>query len=272
MPAATPVWASLNLKGGVGKTHAVWLLAGVAEERGVRTLVVDLDTQGNVTNSLLPARDDRPCVEALFDPAGDAEAAGLVRPSTLAGVDILPSGPHLARFDLADQTAWEGADLHLSLVDAFADLAGDYDLIVCDCPPRLSLVSFAALAAATGVVVPLEAADWGAQGVVQVTEAVRYVRRRFNPGLELLGYLVSRFKTRRKYQREYLASLHDHFGGLAFDIVIPDRAKFEQSVTERVPITRYSARSAEADLARQLFDETARRAGVAFWPREAVGR
>jgi len=85
--------------------------------------------------------------------------------------------------------------------------SGLYDVIVFDCPPRLSLVSFAALCASDFVIVPLEAADWGAQGIMQVTSAVEYVQSRFNRRLQLLGYLVSRFKRRRAYRRPALACI-----------------------------------------------------------------
>ncbi len=85
--------------------------------------------------------------------------------------------------------------------------------------------------------IPMEAADWGAQGIVQVTEAVEHVRRRHNPDLRLLGYLVSRFKRARAYQQSYVGQLRRHFGANAFDTVVPDLAQFEKSVTDRIPIT-----------------------------------
>ena len=109
----------------------------------------------------------------------------------------------------------------MSLGEGLRAIHDQYDYIVFDCPPRLSLVSFAALCASDFVVIPLEAADWGAQGIVQVTAAVDHVRDRYNPRLVLLGYLVSRFKRARAYQRSYLAKLREHFGLLAFDTVVP---------------------------------------------------
>ena len=121
--------------------------------------------------------------------------------------------------------------------EAIAPLTGTYDFLVIDCPPRLSLVSFAALCASEFVLIPMEAADWGAQGILQVSAAIRYVRKHYNPGLKLLGYVVSRFKTARAYQRSYLTQLRSHFGSLAFDTVIPDLAQFEKSVIDRLPIT-----------------------------------
>ena len=175
---------------------------------------------------------------------------------------MIASGSALAPLDLSDQRAWEKADLHLSLVDFVAQLRGEYDYIIFDCPPRLSLVSFAALCASDGVIIPMEAADWGAQGIMQVTAAIDYVQKHFNDRLALLGYLVSRFKRARAYQQSYLKQLREHFGPKAFDTVLPDLAAFEKSVTDRIPITLHARRSLAAGIARQFFDEVERRAKV----------
>src|SRR5437016_10542620 len=94
---------------------------------------------------------------------------------------------------------------------------------------------------------------------MQVTAAIEYVQEHYNPDLRLLGYLVSRFKRARAYQQSYLKKLREHFGGQAFDTVIPDLAQFEKSVTDRIPITLHARRSEEADIARQFFAEVEQR-------------
>jgi chromosome partitioning protein len=92
-----------------------------------------------------------------------------------------------------------------------------------------------------------------------MTEAVDYVRQRFNPKVRLLGYLVSRYKARRSYQQTYLQQLRRHFGPKVFDTVISDLAGFERSVTDAVPITQHDRRGRAASIARQFFDEACRR-------------
>lgn len=256
---ASRVLTVLNLKGGVGKTHTTWLLAAVCQEQQKRILLVDCDTQGNLSGSF-GQRNATQAIEALFDPAAELNASAIVRHTEFSHIDLIPAGMTLAKFDLSDQRVWERADLQFSLVDPMAELRATYDLIVFDCPPRLSLVSFAALCAAEHVIIPMEAADWGAHGIVQVTAAINHVKQRFNSRLNLLGYLVSRFKTARSYQQSYLKQLREHFGPLAFDTVIPDLAKFEQSVTDRIPITLHAPRSREAGIARCFLDEVERRA------------
>ncbi len=249
----------LNLKGGVGKTHTAWLLAAVAEERQRRILVIDTDTQCNFSSSFLSLPDGRAGLEVVFDPAAELEVASLIRRTDYPHIDVLPATPSLSRFDLSDQQTWEKADLHLALAHGLAGVRNSYDLIVIDCPPRLSLASFASLCASDAVLIPLEAADWGAQGIVQVKTATDYVRRKFQPNLALLGYLVSQFKPRRSFQQAYLSRLRTHFGDLAFDTIVPDLAEFEKSVATRIPITRYAPRSRAAGIARALFDEVERR-------------
>ena len=172
----------INLKGGVGKTHTTWLLAGVCEERGKRVLVVDTDTQGNITRSLLTSGGSPlPGVEALFDPRTETDPLSLIRRTKFAHIDLLPSSAVLAAYDLSDQRVWEKSDLHFSLAEGLRSIRSSYDYLVFDCPPRLSLVSFAALCASDYVIIPLEAADWGAQGIVQVTAAVEHAQERYNP-------------------------------------------------------------------------------------------
>jgi chromosome partitioning protein len=263
MPAALDRLAKiitvLNLKGGVGKTHTIWLLVSVCQERSLRVLALDTDTQGNLSNSFLSPDEQRPGIDALFHPGNEQDILSLIRRTTYSHIDIVPANPQLARFDLSDQREWEKADLHFSLVDAMGELRSQYDYIVFDCPPRLSLVSFAALCASDHVIIPMEAADWGAQGIMQVTEAIRYVHQHYNRRLQLLGYLVSRFKRARAYQQSYLKQLREHFGSLAFDTVLPDLAQFEKSVTDRIPITLHAPKSEEAGIARAFFDEVERR-------------
>lgn len=162
MPRAH-VLTVLNLKGGVGKTHATWLLASVAQERSLPVLAIDLDTQGNLTTSFVSDGGSKGSIAVLFDPACDEEPGALIQKTPFQCINLIPSSPALARFDVADQKVWEKTDSYYSLLEAVNALRSDYRLIVFDCPPRLSLVSFAALCASNSVIIPMEAADSGAR-------------------------------------------------------------------------------------------------------------
>jgi chromosome partitioning protein len=259
MSPCAHVLTVLNLKGGVGKTHCVWVMAGVCAERNLRMLCIDTDTQGNLSNSFLPQRGNALGIEQLLHPANEADLLPLIYPTQYPTIDIVPAGVTLRQYDLSDQRAWEAAELELSFVNAINSVRHKYDYIVFDCPPRLSLVSFAALTASDAVIVPLEAADWGAQGIIQVTKAVEYVQEHFNARLQILGYLISRFKAQRTYQRTYQQELRKVFGSLVFDEVLPDRAEFEKSVTDALLITQHAPNSSSAAIARRFFAEVERR-------------
>ena len=249
----------LNLKGGVGKTHTTWLLASVCQERGKRVLLIDTDTQGNLSSSFLGDGSPTPGVERLLHPGSDSDIHSLIRRSKYDHIDYVPSSAAVAPFDESDQAEWEKSDLHLAFRPAIAAVKNQYDYVLIDCPPRLSLVSFAALCASDAIIIPMEPADWGAQGIMLVTQAVEYVQQHHNADLKLLGYLVSRAKLGRTFQQSYIRQLRDHFGPLAFDTVLKDLALFERAVTDRVPITIYAPRSQAATIARRLFDEVCAR-------------
>ena len=163
MPQACVV-AVLNLKGGVGKTHSAWLLASVCQERKRRVLLIDTDTQGNLSSSFLDEANTVPGVEMLLHPGSDHNPLPLVRRTPFAHIDIIPSSPAVARFDESNKDEWEKSDLHRCFVDPIRALTSKYDYIVFDCPPRLSLVSFAALTASNAIIIPMETADWVRQG------------------------------------------------------------------------------------------------------------
>jgi chromosome partitioning protein len=252
--SSATVLTVLNRKGGVGKTHLCWLIASVCQERGRRCLIVDLDPQANLSASFV-AEDDRPTVEALFDPSRDVDIAPLIRRTEFSHIDIVPASPRLEPLNVSDPEKWARGDLHLSLADALATVREDYSYILCDCPPSLSLVSYAALSASDLLLVPLEAAQWGALGTQHVVNAMEEVQRSTNPQLRLAGYVVSRFKQRRAYHQAYLAELRRQFGPQAFETVVPDLAAYEKAVTDRIPITLHSPRSHASTIARNLFDE-----------------
>ena len=247
---------SLNRKGGVGKTHFCWLVACFAAKK--RVLLIDLDPQANLTSSFLGDADADRSVEQLFDPSVDPDAESLILSTEFDGVDLIPSSYRLEPVNITDN--WQVADLHLSLAEALAPIRDGYDYILFDCPPSLSLVSYAALCASDFVVIPLEAADWGARGTQYIRSAIDLVQQRYNSRLQLMGYLVSRYKARRAYQQTYLATLQQQCGDDAFETLVPDLAAFEKSVTDRSLISVHSPTSRANSIALKLFAEVEARA------------
>lgn len=258
-PQATVI-TSLNLKGGVGKTHLCWLIAGVCQEQHKRCLVLDLDKQGNISSTLLgPDAASREGCEAFFNPRIDPEISALIQQSPLSGIDCIPGSFRLEQYNDTSPGNWEGTGLERSLVDPIRHVRKFYDFVLLDCPADISLITYAALCASDYLMIPLETAQWGALGTQHVMTAFEHVRNTNNPDLSLLGFVASRFKRGRKYQKQYLAELRGHFGSDAFETVIPDLAPFEQSVNDRIPIVLHSPRSHAANIARDFFREVQQR-------------
>ena len=249
---------SLNRKGGVGKTHFCWTVASACFAAKKRVLLVDLDPQANLTSSFLIDDQIDRSVEVLFDPSVDPDSESLIQQTSFDGVDLIPSSSRLEPVNVTDN--WQDADLHLSLAEALIPCREQYDYILFDCPPSLSLVSYAALCASDFVVIPLEAARWGALGTQHITNAIDLVQQRYNSRLQLMGYLASRYKARRAYQQTYLATMQEQCGDNAFDTVIPDLAAFEKAVTDRSLISVHSPTSRANSIALKLFAEVESRA------------
>lgn len=272
--AKASVIASLNLKGGVGKTHICWLLVSVCQERNKRCLIVDLDQQANITQSFLPEHSEPTGIERIFDPTADVKPGSLVCETRYSHIDVIAATGHLAGYDLSQPEEWQANRLHTALADTLVELAPDYEYILLDCPPRISLSSFSALCAAQYVLIPLEAADWGARGTATVRAAVERVQQHDNPDLTLLGYVVSKFKQRRSFQNAYLSQIRETFDREAFKTIIPDLSQFERAVDNAVPTTLHSPSSHASRIARQLFDEVVARIATcrAREKQPAVGR
>jgi len=249
------VITSLNLKGGVGKTHLCWLIAGVCEEQKRRCLVLDLDKQGNISTTLLGSDISGDGCEHFFDPAIDPNASSLIQRSSLQHVDCIPGSFALEQFNQTSPADWEGSGMERSLVDPLRELRRLYDFILLDCPADVSLITYAALCASDFLMIPLETANWGALGTQHILTAMQHVQDHHNKHLNLLGFVASRYKRGRTYQQAYFRELQEHFGDDAFETVIPDLAPFEKSVNDRIPIVLHSPSSNAASIARQFFGE-----------------
>src|SRR4051794_35761285 len=147
-------------------------------------LVVDADPQASLTQGLLGPEatrtlPPRETIAALFDDAGGPPIGELIRPTEVEGVSLLAGSE--AMEDLNVTRPWETGPLQFALRDALAEVAGGFDLALVDCPPNVQLCSWAALVAAAAVVVPLQAEDYGAQGLVAVRRSIRAVQAEANP-------------------------------------------------------------------------------------------
>jgi chromosome partitioning protein len=220
--------AVLSQKGGTGKTTAVRTLTDVLRRSGVRTLAVDLDPQGNLSDYFDLATDIEPTIADVL--AGRSSAAAAVHD------DIIPANLSLAEAELmlAGKMGRE-----LTLKRALADAAADYDVILIDCPPSLGLLTVNALVAADRALITAEAQYFALQGVEQAIEVVELVRDSLNPRLTLLGVLLNLADMRTVHSREALASLKERFGEQVFDSVIRTSIAYAESAERARSILDY---------------------------------
>jgi chromosome partitioning protein len=210
--------AVLSQKGGTGKTTTVRTLTDVLRRSGVRTLAVDLDPQGNLSDYFDLPTDVAPTIADVL--TGRSTASEAIHE------DIIP-----ANLSLAEAELMLGGKMgrELTLRRALAETAEDYEVILIDCPPSLGLLTVNALVAADRALVTAEAQYFALQGVEQAMEVVELARDSLNPQLALLGVLLNLADMRTVHSREALVSLKERFGEQVFDSVIRTSIAYAES-------------------------------------------
>jgi chromosome partitioning protein len=208
----------LSQKGGTGKTTAVRSLADALRRSGVRTLAVDLDPQGNLSDYFDLPPDVEPTIADVL--SGRASAAEAVHE------ELIP-----ANLSLAEAELMLGGKMgrELTLRRTLSALPDEWDLILIDCPPSLGLLTINALVAADWALITAEAQYFALQGVEQAMEVVELARDSLNPKLTLLGVLLNLADMRTVHSREALVSLKERFGEQVFDTVIRASIAYAES-------------------------------------------
>ncbi len=246
------VFCIANQKGGVGKTTTTVNLAAGLAQVGQRVLMVDLDPQGNATmGSGVDKRTLAPTVyEVLLGSAAVREAA---RRSEAAGYDVLCANRELAGAEV-ELVALEQREHRLR--DALAAVQGDYDFVLIDCPPSLSLLTLNGLCAAHGVIVPMQCEYFALEGLSDLVNSIKQVHANLNRDLKLIGLLRVMFDARITLQQQVSEQLKGHFGDKVFDTVIPRNVRLAEAPSYGLPGVVFdpSARGSKAfvDFAREI--------------------
>jgi chromosome partitioning protein len=241
--------ALLNQKGGVGKTSCAHHLAGALATMGKRVLLVDNDPQASLTQGIFG-----PAATATLDPGATVAAlyAGwdplpshVVKPTGFPRIDLIPGGEGATRYNVPEphESEWRTQECLRAFL---GDLPEPYDLCLIDCPPNLHLCSWAALVASNALIVPVQPEDYGAQGLDPVQRSIARVRSGPNPGIALLGFLVTMWNPRLAIHKLYDSLLREQYGPAVFTATMPYATHFKEAIAERKTIAGYKPKSAAA--------------------------
>jgi chromosome partitioning protein len=246
------IMAICNQKGGVGKTTSTINLGAALAEYGRRVLLVDFDPQGALSVGLgvQPQQLDQTIYNVIME--RDVSVDDVVMRTTVDGMDLLPSNIDLSAAEV--QLVAEVGREH-TLVRVLRPLVEHYDYILVDCQPSLGLLTVNALAAADGVIIPLECEFFSLRGVALLIDTIDKVRERLNPKLEITGILPTMFDPRTLHCREVMARVVEAFGDVVFDATINRTVRFPETTVAGEPITRWAPRSAGAKAYRELARE-----------------
>ncbi len=245
-----------NQKGGVGKTTTAVNLSASVSVLERRSLVIDLDPQCNTTSGFgISYNGLHGHVYNLL--AGKCSLQEAVRQSKVPYLDIIPSHPDLvgAEIELLDME-----DRELVLKRILGDLVHRYEFIFIDCPPSLGLLTINALAASDALVVPLQCEYFALEGLALLLKSINVINRRLNPGLHLLGILLTMFDKRNNLSFRVWEEVHKVFNNNVFKTVIPRNVKLSEAPSYGKPVVLYdiTSRGAESylELAAEIIEKT----------------
>ena len=219
-------------------------------------------TQGLFGPQATEALPDRSTVVALFDDALDPDPDELIRATPFERIQIVPGSNALDDYNVPRPQ--ETGEIQLTLRRFLKEARGSFDVALIDCPPNLSLCSWAALLASDSVVVPVQAEDYGAQGIVYIQRAFDLALAHHNPRLRLAGYLVTMFNKSLGIHAAYDHQLRTLYGDQVFKATVPLAKDFKEAVAARQPVGSYKPRSAASKAIKAVADELLERAEAAM--------
>jgi chromosome partitioning protein len=233
-----------NQKGGVGKTTTAINLAAALAQKGLRTLLIDLDPQGNSTMSFVDRKDvEKSMYEVLTDP--NVSFFDIVKQTSVPKLTVAPARISLAKVESKLLGELDG---HFRLKDKLQVVreSGEYDAILIDTPPTLGMITVNALVASTHILIPIQSSYFALEGTDDLLETIEKIKNRPNPNLQILGVVITLHDKRTTLGKDIQSQIDQVFKGKVFKTTISKSIRLEESPAYRESIFTFAPRSSGA--------------------------
>lgn len=243
------IYVFVNQKGGVGKTTSVVNLGAYLAEAGKKVLLVDFDSQGNMSSGVGLSKEKPTIYELLADMVSADKA---IKPTPVKNLFAIPASIDLsgAAIELVDQK-----DREYYLKNVLEPLRSQYDYILIDCPPSLGILTLNGLAAADAVLIPMQCEYFALEGISLLLQTVKKVQKTINPNLIIGGIFFTMYDSRTRLAHDVVTQVKSYFKDSVFNTIIPRNVRLSEAPSHGIPISMYDTSCLGARSYKQLASE-----------------